>query len=108
MAHNYYLPIICKNMHFPEVSFQKPVRYLGKQLSTFPISPSIHMDCASISFGHTASPKLTQTYTAFLFSTVICQKGYLIIPGVLYPTPKYLCIPMTPQKRFIPFRCSAA
>ena len=29
------------------------------------------------------SPKLTQAYTAFGFSAVIRQNGYLIIPGVL-------------------------
>ncbi len=38
---------------------------------------------AAIPFGHLASPSLIQAYTACRFSAVICQNGYLIIPGVL-------------------------
>ena len=51
--------------------------------STFPISPSIQMDCCVISLGHTASPEFTHAYTAFGFLAVICQNGYLMITGVL-------------------------
>ena len=45
------------------------------------------MDLSSISPGQTASPKVTQAYIAFGFPAVILQSGYLIITGVLYPTP---------------------
>ncbi len=37
--------------------------------------------------GKNASPKLTQPCTAFGFLAVICQKGYLMMPGVFAPTP---------------------
>ena len=51
------------------------------------MSSLIQMDLLSISRGQLASPALTQAYTARGFSRVIRQKGYLMITGVLLPTP---------------------
>lgn len=63
------------------------------------ISIFIQIACDWICFGQNASPKFTQAYTAFEFFAVICQNEYLIITGVLYPTPssrnnicKFLCL----------------
>ena len=47
----------------------------------------IQMDCLWISDGTYASLELIHTYTTFGLSSVICQNGYLMIPGVLYSTP---------------------
>lgn len=47
------------------------------------ISASIPKDRAFISIGTDTSPLLIQIYSALLFLAVICQKGYLIIAGVL-------------------------
>lgn len=48
------------------------------------ISPSIQIALLAISRGATASPLLMQTYVAFGLPYVICQKGYLMMPGVLF------------------------
>ena len=45
------------------------------------------MERLAIFSGHTACPMFTHAYAAWGFSTVICQKGYLMMPGVLNPTP---------------------
>ena len=44
-------------------------------------------DLSRISGGAYASLRLTQAYLAFSVPKVICQKGYLMIPGVFLPTP---------------------
>lgn len=46
----------------------------------------MQIDCSWISLGAKACPALMQAYAAFGFFAVICQKGYLIIPGVLPQT----------------------
>ena len=53
----------------------------------FPISASIQIERRRISAGAPVSPRLMHAYTAFRFCAVIFQKGYLIITGVLPPTP---------------------
>ena len=50
-------------------------------------SPSMQTDLSRISGGAYASLRLTQAYLAFSVPKVICQKGYLMIPGVFLPTP---------------------
>ena len=50
---------------------------------TSDISSLIQMDLCRISGGQTAWPLLTQAYVALGFFAVICQKGYLMITGVL-------------------------
>ena len=47
----------------------------------------IQMDCLRISEGTYALLEFIHTYTAFGLLSVICQNGYLMMPGVLYPTP---------------------
>ena len=53
----------------------------------FPISASIQIERRRISAGVPVSPRLMHAYTASRFCAVIFQKGYLIITGVLPPTP---------------------
>ena len=53
----------------------------------FPISASIQIERRRISAGAPVSPRLMHAYTASRFCAVIFQKGYLIITGVLPPTP---------------------
>ena len=53
----------------------------------FPISASIQIERRRISAGAPVSPRLMHAYTALRFCAVIFQKGYLIITGVLPPTP---------------------
>lgn len=47
----------------------------------------MHIDCRFISSGQAVCPIFMQAYTAFSFCAVICQNGYFMITGVLYPTP---------------------
>ena len=47
------------------------------------MSPSMQIERSAISRGAPACPRLTQAYTASGFSYAICQKGYLMMPGVL-------------------------
>ena len=56
-------------------------------VSTAPMSSLKQTERAAISRGANASPKLMHAYVAFLFLSAIRQNGYLMMPGVLPPTP---------------------
>ena len=51
------------------------------------MSPWMEMERPASSGGTAACAALMQAYTARGFSRVICQNGYLMMTGVLPPTP---------------------
>ena len=66
----------------------------------------IQMDCLRILDGTYGSLELIHTYTAFGLSSIICQNGYLMIPGVLYSTPasrnRFFCFCCDPERLCTP------
>lgn len=66
----------------------------------------IQMDCLRILDGTYGSLELIHTHTAFGLTSIICQNGYLMIPGVLYSTPasrnRFFCFCCDPERLCTP------